>query len=83
MSKSLIRDGDKSMDNVPEWILDMNKLKEKLPNTYVKDMVALVEKFVSDPKHMYRSYSYQEIARLLDIELEPNNEKKLPKLPRA
>ena len=83
LSKSLIRDGDKSMDNVPEWILDMNKLKEKLPNTYVKDMVALVEKFVSDPKHMYRSYSYQEIARLLDIELEPNNEKKLPKLPRA
>jgi len=65
LSKSLIRDGDASMDEVPEWIIDMGKFKEQHPITYVDHIVWLMEMFLSHPRHMYRSYSYQEVIRIL------------------
>jgi hypothetical protein len=63
LSKSLIRDGDTSLEEVPEWILDMGKFEKHNPD-YVDYIVWLVELFLSHPRHMYRSYSYQEIIRI-------------------
>lgn len=65
LSKSLIRNGDTSMHEVPEWILDMGKFREYYPDNYVSYLVWLTEQFLSHPRHMYRSYSYQEIIRIL------------------
>lgn len=65
LSKSLIRDDDTSMDEVPEWIIDMGKFREQHPITYIDHIIWLVEMFLSHPRHMYRSYSYQEVIRIL------------------
>jgi len=65
LSKSLIRVGDESMEEVPEWVIDMGKFREQHPNSYIDYIVWLVEEFLSNPRHMYRSYSYQEIIRIL------------------
>jgi hypothetical protein len=65
LSKSLIRDGDSTLNEVPEWIMDMSKFRAENPDDYVSTMVWLVEQFMSHPRHMYRSYSYQEVIRIL------------------
>ena len=65
LSKSLIRDGDKTMNQVPEWILDMGCFMERSPN-YLEQLIWLVNQFMGHPRHMYRAYSYQEIIRILD-----------------
>jgi hypothetical protein len=75
LSKSLIRDGDITMTEVPEWIINMGQFRAKRPDTYVDNLVALVEQFLSDPRHMYRAYSYQEIVRLLDFRHDNMKEK--------
>lgn len=66
LSKSLIRQGDASMEQVPEWVIDMGKFKAQHPNDYIDHIIWLVEQFLSHPRHMYRSYSYQEIIRILN-----------------
>lgn len=65
LSKSLIRNGDTSMHEVPEWVIDMGKFKEQHPVDYTNHIIGLVEMFLSHPRHMYRSYSYQELIRIL------------------
>jgi hypothetical protein len=65
LSKSLIRQGDVSMEEVPEWVIDMGKFKALYPSDYIDYIIWLVEQFLSHPRHMYRSYSYQEIIRIL------------------
>ncbi len=64
LSKSLIRVGDVSMREVPEWMLDMGRFTEAHKN-YAHKMVWLVRQFMSHPRHMYRAYTYGEIVRLL------------------
>jgi len=64
LSKSLIRDGDSTLAEVPEWILDMGKFSQQTPD-YAERIMWLVEQFLSHPRHMYRSYTYHEIIRLL------------------
>jgi hypothetical protein len=66
LSKSLIKQHDGSMDQVPEWILDMERFAQRSPD-YVEQIVWLVEQFLSHPRHMYRSYSYQEVIRILKL----------------
>lgn len=70
LSKSLIRQGDISMEQVPEWIIDMGKFRTQFPNEYIDYIIWLVEQFLSHPRHMYRSYSYQEIIRILNQKTE-------------
>ena len=70
LSKSLIRQGDASMEEVPEWIIDMGKFKDLYPNEYIDYIIWLVEQFLSHPRHMYRSYSYQEVIRILKLKTE-------------
>lgn len=64
LSKSLIREGDVTLEEVPEWILDMGKFAENNPD-YIEYVIWLVEQFLSHPRHMYRSYTYQEVIRIL------------------
>lgn len=66
LSKSLIREGDDSLSEVPEWLLDMGKFRDKYPGKYADIMVWLIELFMSKPRHFYRSYSYQELIRLIN-----------------
>ena len=65
LSKSLIREGSSTMDEVPEWIIDMGKFRDQHPDTYISHLIWLTEQFLSHPRHMYWSYSYQEIIRIL------------------
>lgn len=65
LSKSLVRVGDTTLEEVPEWLLDMGKFRQQNPETYVSCMMWLMEQFMSDPRHMYRAYSYQEIIQIL------------------
>ncbi|MBU1721880.1 hypothetical protein KKG38_03795 [Patescibacteria group bacterium] len=65
LSKSLIRDNDGSMFDVPNWLLDMSKFREEHPD-YVSKMIWLVQQFLSHPRHMFRCYTYTEIMRLLE-----------------
>jgi hypothetical protein len=65
LSKSLIREGSNTMDEVPEWIIDMGKFREQYPDSYVGHLIWLMEQFLSHPRHMYRSYSYREVIRIL------------------
>ena len=64
LSKSLIRDGDASMSHVPEWMLNMGRFVERNAD-YAEKMVWLVRQFLSHPRHMFRSYTYHEVVRLL------------------
>ena len=64
LSKSLIRVGDVSMREVPEWMLDMGRFAE-IHEDYAHKMVWLVRQFMSHPRHLYRAYTYNEVVRLL------------------
>ncbi len=66
LSKSLIRDGDISMSEVPDWLLDMGQFRTLMPDYYASVMVWLVQQFLSHPRHFYRSYTYQEVIRLVN-----------------
>jgi len=63
-SKSFIGEGHKSMEGIPEWMIDMRKFKERDPN-YLDKLLRLTEIMMLDPRHIFRSYSYQEIERIL------------------
>ncbi len=65
LSKSLIRNGCESIKNVPEWILDMTKFREKFGKDYFLIIIDLLEILYSDPKHFFRSYSYDEIIKII------------------
>jgi len=66
LSKSLIREGDKTLDNVPPWILDMGLFAKHFQDDYAQRMIWLLEQFISNPRHMFRSYNYNELVRLLE-----------------
>jgi hypothetical protein len=66
LSKSLIREGDKTLGDIPEWILDMGIFTECFKDDHVQRMVWLLEQFISHPRHMFRAYCYTEIVRLLE-----------------
>jgi hypothetical protein len=66
LSKSLISEGHESVMEVPEWMIDMRKFKE-LHLDYIERMLRLTEMMTTDPRHVFRSYSYKEIERLLNV----------------
>jgi hypothetical protein len=65
LSKSFIAENEASMNKIPEWLTDMNKFKHRYPDDYAKKIMSLVESFLGDPRHVFRSYSCDEIIRLL------------------
>jgi len=65
LSKSFISENNISMKKIPEWLTDMNKFKHRYPDEYLEKIIRLVELFLYKPQHVFRSYSYDEIIRLL------------------
>ncbi len=65
LSKSLIRKNEMSFPDINcEWVIDPSKWNGSFDD-YVLALVWLVEQLLSDPKHFFRSYSYQELQRLM------------------
>jgi len=67
LSKSLIRSGDASLDDVPSWIMDMREFRRNHPD-YAEHLVILMRLLLSNPRHAFRGYSYAELLRIMDIE---------------
>jgi len=65
LSKSLIREGDQTMDAVPKWIIDMGAFSEHFGVKYVERMISLCNLFLSPPRHTYRGYTWMEIIKIL------------------
>ena len=64
LSKTLINEGHQSSTEIPEYFLDMSKFRELFPNVAGK-MLSTSKLFASDAKHLFRSYSYKEMERIL------------------
>jgi hypothetical protein len=66
LSKSLIRAGDKSLDDVPSWVLNMGEFREAHQD-YAERLVELMKLFLSHPRHAFRGYSYPELLRVMGL----------------
>ena len=64
LSKSLISEKHESVKDLPDWMIDMCRFAEDNPN-YIDKLLRLAELMMTDPRHIFRSYSYKEIERLL------------------
>jgi ASC-1-like (ASCH) protein len=65
LSKSLIREGKVAPPpGTHPWMLDVTEWPGSL-DSYVDAMVWLVSKMLADPKHLYRSYTTQELDRIM------------------
>lgn len=64
LSKSLISEGHESVKDVPGWMIDMRDFKSANPD-YLEKLVKLTKLMMDDPRHVFRSYSYTEIERLI------------------
>ncbi|GAA0424341.1 hypothetical protein Acor_45150 [Acrocarpospora corrugata] len=65
LSKSLIRDGKvPPPPGAKPWMLDVTEWPGSVDD-YVDAMVWLVGKILADPKHFYRSYTTQELDRVM------------------
>jgi ASC-1-like (ASCH) protein len=65
LSKSLIREGKvPPPPGVRDWMLDITSWPGDT-NSFVDAMVWLVGKMLADPKHFYRSYTTQELDRIM------------------
>ncbi|MEU7901325.1 ASCH domain-containing protein [Actinoplanes sp. NPDC049118] len=65
LSKSLIREGRVALPpGTQPWMLDSTAWTGGVDD-YVDTLVWLVSKFLSDPKHFYRSYTTQELNRIM------------------
>ncbi|WP_231618618.1 ASCH domain-containing protein [Nonomuraea sp. SBT364] len=65
LSKSLIRDGKvPPPPGAPPWMLDVTEWPGNT-DSYVDALVWLVSRMLDDPKHFYRSYTTQELDRLM------------------
>ncbi|GAA4206093.1 hypothetical protein GCM10022252_67690 [Streptosporangium oxazolinicum] len=65
LSKSLIRDGKvPPPPGARDWMLDVTEWVGDT-DSYVDAMVWLVGRMLSDPKHFYRSYTTQELDRIM------------------
>jgi ASC-1-like (ASCH) protein len=65
LSKSLIREGRVALPpGTQPWMLDSTAWNGGVDD-YVDTLVWLVSKFLSEPKHFYRSYTTQELNRIM------------------
>lgn len=65
LSKSLIREGRVALPpGAAPWMLDTTAWEGGIDD-YVDTLVWLVSGFLSDPKHFYRSYTTQELNRIM------------------
>jgi ASC-1-like (ASCH) protein len=65
LSKSLIRDGKvASPPGAKPWMLDVTAWEGDV-DSYVDALVWLVGRMLADPKHFYRSYTTEELDRLM------------------
>jgi hypothetical protein len=85
LSKSLINNGQQNSNDIPNYFIDMGLLTELYPNVAEK-MLDMCSIFSSDAKHLFRSYSYKEMDRLLGTDprffmgvrgLQPNKTKSI------
>lgn len=65
LSKTLISEKHESVKGVPEWMIDMRKFRNSDAN-YAEKLISLSELMLTDPRHVFRSYSYTEIMRLIE-----------------
>jgi ASC-1-like (ASCH) protein len=77
LSKSLIRRGEmKAPEGKHAWILETSAW-EGTQEDYIDTLIWLVEQFLSDPKHFFRSYCYGEVERIMKERPSfPSNEKR-------
>ncbi len=66
LSKSLISSGDSSVQSIPNWLLDMTEFKTHFGDLYIQKILDLVDLLFKDPRNMYRTYTCEEISRLLN-----------------
>ncbi|WP_433351979.1 hypothetical protein ACQP25_03180 [Microtetraspora malaysiensis] len=64
LSKSLIRDGKTPPPGARDWMLDITTWPGDT-DSFVDAMVWLVGRMPTDPKHCYRSYTTQELDRIM------------------
>ncbi|MEK9131853.1 MAG: hypothetical protein AAB447_03010, partial [Patescibacteria group bacterium] len=64
LSKSLISEKHQSVKDLSEWMIDMCRFAEDNPD-YINKLLRLAELMMTDPRHVFRSYSYKEVERLL------------------
>lgn len=64
LSKSLISEKHESVEDLPEWMIDMCRFREGNPD-YINKLLRLAELMITDPRHVFRSYTYKELERLL------------------
>lgn len=68
LSKSLINQRQMAMpDTSSSWILDTSG-RSSSDEHYTESLIKLVDSFMSDPKHFFRSYSYQEAERIMNLQ---------------
>jgi hypothetical protein len=73
LSKSLINEGHQNKKDIPSYFLNMKELGNLYSNVTEK-ILNLCELFAFDSKHLFRSYSYNEIDRLLGFDSKQINE---------
>lgn len=66
LSKSLIMDKHESVKEIPPWMVDMQTFKSSYPD-YLARLLKFSDEVLSDPRHVFRSYSQDEISRLLGL----------------
>lgn len=68
LSKSLINQGEMKISGQEKnWMLDTTE-RHKNDSGYVESLIKLVDSLMSDPKHFFRSYSYNEIERIMNTQ---------------
>jgi ASC-1-like (ASCH) protein len=66
LSKSLIREQSATRPvDVPHWMLDTSAWEGGSVDNYVDTLIWLIEGFLADPKHFFRSYTTEEIGQLM------------------
>lgn len=65
LSKSLISADDKSLKNIPSWLLDLGEFKKEFGHDYLDKITEFTEELFRDPRNMYRTYTVEEIINLL------------------
>lgn len=66
LSKSLISEKHESVKDLPGWMIDMRHFVEENPD-HIDKLLRLTELIITNPRHLFRSYSYEEIERLLAV----------------
>ncbi len=77
LSKSLINQGEMKMaGQETNWMLDTSQ-RHKTDENYIENLIKLVDNLMSDPKHFFRAYSYKEIDRIMNSNINQKRDLKV------